>query len=81
MTVHFAYEWRDAGASRFCSYGNEPWAFASHSFMRRRLAGMNQFPVGAADRLFRWTLGRRPDDHAGLRVRLRMLTGARSVVA
>jgi nuclear transport factor 2 (NTF2) superfamily protein len=34
--------------------------------MRRRLASINDLPLKEADRKYRWPLGRRPDDHAGL---------------
>ena len=34
--------------------------------MLRRLACINDLPIKDADRLFHWTIGRRPDDHPGL---------------
>jgi hypothetical protein len=34
--------------------------------MRRREASINDLPIDERERLFRWPLGRRPDDHPGL---------------
>jgi len=38
----------------------------SHGLMRRRLASINDLPIGEAERKYFWPLGRRPDDHPGL---------------
>jgi uncharacterized protein len=66
MAVRFAYEWRDDSGSWFRSYGNELWEFEDSGLMRRRIASINDLPIGEPQRLFRWPLGRRPDDHPGL---------------
>ena len=66
IAVRFAYEWRDDGGFWFRSYGNENWEFEANGLMRRRLASINDLPILETDRLFRWPLGRRPDDHPGL---------------
>ena len=66
IAVRFAYEWRDDGGHWFRSYGNENWEFDEHGLMRLRLASINDLPIAEADRLYRWPLGRRPDDHASL---------------
>ena len=66
MAVRFAYEWHDAQGAWFRSYGNEMWQFDDHGLMSRRIASINDLPIGEADRLFHWPLGRRPDDHPGL---------------
>lgn len=66
IAVRFAYEWRDDSGSWFRSYGNENWAFDERGLMRRRLASINDLPIGAADRRFHWSLGPRPADHPGL---------------
>jgi uncharacterized protein len=34
--------------------------------MAHRHASINDLPIREADRLYRWPLGRRPDDHPGL---------------
>jgi hypothetical protein len=34
--------------------------------MTRRFASINDLPLREAERLMRWPLGRRPDDHPGL---------------
>ena len=66
IAVRFAYEWHDDSGQWFRSYGNENWVFAGDGLMRRRIASINDLPIAEADRLFRWPLGRRPDDHRGL---------------
>ena len=66
IAVRFAYEWHDDSGNWFRSYGNENWEFDDNGLMRRRLASINDAPIGEADRRYRWPLGRRPDDHLGL---------------
>ena len=66
IAVRFAYEWRDDSGSWFRSYGNENWEFTAEGLMRRRFASINDLPISESARLFRWPLGRRPDDHRGL---------------
>lgn len=66
IAVRFAYEWRDDSGHWFRSYGNENWEFADNGLMQSRHASINDVPINEADRLFYWTLGRRPDDHPGL---------------
>ena len=66
IAVRFAYEWHDDSGSWFRSYGNENWEFDGNGMMRRRIASINDLPLAGADRLYRWPLGRRPDDHPGL---------------
>jgi nuclear transport factor 2 (NTF2) superfamily protein len=34
--------------------------------MRLRFACINDLPIKEAERKYRWALGRRPDEHAGL---------------
>jgi nuclear transport factor 2 (NTF2) superfamily protein len=66
IAVRFAYEWHDDAGNWFRSYGNENWAFDGNGLMTHRHASINDLPIRDADRLFRWPLGRRPDDHPGL---------------
>ena len=66
IAVRFAYEWHDDTGQWYRSYGNENWAFDAHGLMRRRIASINDIAIAEADRLYRWPLGRRPDDHPGL---------------
>lgn len=66
IAVRFAYEWHDDSGNWFRSYGNENWEFNEDGLMRRRFASINDLPISETDRKFRWPLGRRPDDHAGL---------------
>jgi nuclear transport factor 2 (NTF2) superfamily protein len=66
IAVRFAYEWHDDSDNWFRSYGNENWEFDAAGLMRRRFASINDLPIAAADRKYRWPLGRRPDDHPSL---------------
>ena len=66
IAVRFAYEWHDDSGNWFRSCGNENWEFNQQGLMQRRLASINDLPIGEADRKYHWPLGRRPDDHPGL---------------
>jgi uncharacterized protein len=66
IAVRFAYEWHDDSGNWFRSYGNENWEFDENGLMCRRIASINDLPIRESDRKYRWPLGRRPDDHAGL---------------
>lgn len=66
IAVRFAYEWRDDSSNWFRSYGNELWEFDERGLMRRRIASINDAPIEENDRKYRWSLGRRPDDHLSL---------------
>ena len=64
--VRFEYEWHDDSGQWYRSFGNEMWEFAPNGLMQRRFASINDIVIAETDRKFRWTLGRRPDDHPGL---------------
>jgi len=66
IAVRFAYEWHDDSGNWFRSYGNENCEFDAAGVMQRRIASINDLSINEADRKYRWPLGRRPDDHAGL---------------
>lgn len=66
IAARFAYEWHDESGQWFRSYGNENWEFNAQGLMQRRFASINDLAITESDRLFRWDLGRRPDDHPGL---------------
>ena len=66
IAVRFAYESHDESGQWFRSYGNENWEFNDFGLMTRRYASINDLPIDEGDRLFRWPLGRRPDEHAAL---------------
>jgi nuclear transport factor 2 (NTF2) superfamily protein len=67
IAVRFAYEWHDDSGNWFRSYGNENWEFDEHGLMAARHASINDLPIRKEDRKFHWPLGRRPDNHPGLR--------------
>jgi nuclear transport factor 2 (NTF2) superfamily protein len=66
IAVRFVYECRDADGGWIRAHGNEQWAFDERGLMTRREASINDVRISEAERLFRWPLGRRPDDHPGL---------------
>jgi len=66
IAVRFAYEWHDDSNNWFRSYGNENWELDENGLTRLRFACINDLPIKESDRKYRWTLGRRPDDHPGL---------------
>jgi uncharacterized protein len=66
LAVRFAYEWHDDSGSWFRSYGNENWEFDENGLTRLRFASINDLPIKDTERKYRWTPGRRPDDHPGL---------------
>lgn len=66
IAVRYAYEYHDDSGNWFRAYGNENWEFAEDGLMQNRHASINEHPITEAERLFRWPLGRRPDDHPGL---------------
>jgi uncharacterized protein len=67
IAVRFAYEWHDDAGNWFRSYGNENWEFAPDGLMKRRIASINDLPIGESDRKFHWDRsGPRPVDHPGL---------------
>ena len=66
IAVRFAYEYHDDSGNWFRAYGNENWEFDDNGLMRRRIASINDLPIAENERLYRWPLGRRPDDHPRL---------------
>ncbi len=66
IAVRFAYEYHDDSGQWHRAYGNENWEFDNEGLMQLRFASINEHPITEAERKFRWPLGRRPDDHAGL---------------
>ena len=66
MAVRFAYEWHDDSGHWYRSYGNELWEFDEAGLMERRIASINDLPIGESERKYHWPLGRRPEDHPGL---------------
>lgn len=66
IAVRFAYEWHDGSGHWHRSYGNEMWEFDQSGLMQRRIASINDLAIHDSDRKYRWSLGRRPDDHPNL---------------
>ena len=66
IAVRFAYEWHDENGNWFRCYGNENWQFDTNGLMELRYASINDLAIKESDRKFFWSLGRRPDEHAGL---------------
>lgn len=66
IAVRYVYEYHDDSGQWYRAHGNENWEFVPDGLMDRRHASINERPIAEAERLFRWPLGRRPDDHPGL---------------
>jgi uncharacterized protein len=66
IAVRFCYECHDAAGQWYRSYGNENWEFDEKGLMKRRHASINDLAIAESERLFRWPMGRRPDNHPGL---------------
>jgi len=66
IAVRFAYEWKDGSGQWHRSYGNEKWEFDESGLMAIRHASINDVSISEEVRLFRWPLGKRPQDHPGL---------------
>ena len=66
IAVRFQYEWHDGDGQWWRSYGNEQWEFDEAGYMRRREASINDLAIDERERRFRWPLGIRPPDSAGL---------------
>lgn len=66
IAVRFQYEFHDAAGQWWRAYGNEQWEFDESGLMRRREASINDVRIDEHARRFRWPLGPRPIDHAGL---------------
>ncbi len=66
IAVRFVYECQNPEGAWQRAFGNEQWEFDGNGLMRRREASINDVPISAAERLFFWPLGRRPDTHPGL---------------
>ncbi len=47
-------------------YGNENWEFDADGLMKSRIASINDLPIPESERKYRWPLGPRPAEHAGL---------------
>lgn len=45
MAVRFEYEWHDASAQWYRSYGNELWEFDENGLMRKRFASINDLAI------------------------------------
>ena len=66
IAVRFTYECHDDSGNWKRCYGNENWEFNDVGLMARRIASINDLPISEQERMFRWPLGKRPDDHPGL---------------
>ena len=66
IAVRFAYEYHTKEGQWHRAYGNENWEFDAQGVMAICHASINEIAISDADRLYRWPLGRRPDDHPSL---------------
>ncbi len=66
IAVRFVYECQSPEGQWLRAHGNELWEFDAHGLMRRREASINDVLIVESERLFRWPLGPRPQEHPGL---------------
>jgi uncharacterized protein len=66
IALRSATEYRDADQGWFRTYGTEHWEVEPDGLIRRRMASFNSQSIMEADRVFRWPLGRRPNDYPEL---------------
>lgn len=66
IAVRFVYECHDEDGAWLRAHGNEQWEFDASGLMARREASINDVPIKASERRFRWPLGPRPADHPSL---------------
>ncbi len=52
IAIRFAYEYHDDNGQWYRAYGNENWEFETDGLMRRRLASINEHPIGKQIRRF-----------------------------
>ncbi|WP_407179862.1 DUF1348 family protein [Bradyrhizobium sp. STM 3562] len=66
IASRFASEYHDIDGNWFRSYGNEHWEIDSDGLIQRRIESFNNQSIKEADRVLRWPIGRRPEDHPEL---------------
>jgi uncharacterized protein len=66
IAVRFAYEWHDDSGNWYRSYGNENWEFDTHGYMKRRVASINDLPIGERERRLFWTGDVKPENYPAL---------------
>ena len=66
IAVRFCYEYHDTDNNWFRAHGNENWEFDAEGYMAVRHASINDVAIAESERLFHWSHGPRPVDHAGL---------------
>jgi uncharacterized protein len=66
IAARSACEYHDDNGNWFRAYGNENWELDPDGLIRRCIASIDEHPIGEADRMFFWPLGRRTDDHPEL---------------
>jgi nuclear transport factor 2 (NTF2) superfamily protein len=66
IALRFANEYHDIDGNWYRSYGSEHWDVDSDGLIQRRIESFNDHSIQEADRVLRWPLGPRPDDHPEL---------------
>ena len=54
IAVRFEYEFHDATGQWYRAHGNENWEFDELGYMKYRYASINDQPIQAGERKFRW---------------------------
>ena len=66
IALRFVAEFRDDNRAWFRAHGGENWELNSSGQIRRRFTSVNEHLIQEHERVLRWPLGVRPDDHPTL---------------
>jgi nuclear transport factor 2 (NTF2) superfamily protein len=66
IALRFVAEFRDDNRAWFRAHGGENWELNSSGQIRRRFTSVNEHVMQEHERVLRWPLGVRPDDHPTL---------------
>ena len=66
IAARVVYEYHDGKDIWYRAYGNESLEFDENGLVRCRFASTCEHPIEDFERLLRWELGRRPDEHLSL---------------
>jgi uncharacterized protein len=66
IAMRFVAEFRDDSRAWFRAHGGENWELNAGGQIRRRFTSINEHLIQEHERVLRWPLGVRPDDHPTL---------------
>ncbi|MBO9708799.1 MAG: DUF1348 family protein [Caulobacter sp.] len=63
VAIRFVHEFKDDSRTWFRAHGAETWELNASGQIRRRFTSVNEHIIPEHERMLRWPLGVRPDDH------------------